>query len=150
MDKNMTNKHLGLSVCKINNDTGRKIKLYEFIPTFEEAMLLSQLAMSDKNDNELIYILPGWNLGIKKFSDEYKKALELAEKYKAEEKPEQCETTYFTEQEYNIMLAALGRERDVCKIVDDGCGEGHKLLELVNSIEKKIKRIQYYGKEDDI
>lgn len=86
MDKKMIdNKHLDLSIYKINNVTKRKIKLYECISTFEEAMLLSQLAMSDKNDNELIYILPGWNLGIKEFPNEYKQALELAEKYKVEE-----------------------------------------------------------------
>lgn len=147
MDKNMTNEHLGLSLCKINTDTGRKTKLYEDISTFEEARLLSQLAMSNKNDDELIYILAGWNLGIKNFSDEYKKALELAEKYKVEEdESKQCKVTYFTDQEYRLVLAALGRERDVCGIVDKDCGEGHKLLKIMNSIERKIKHIQYYGR----
>ena len=147
MDKNMTNEHLGLSVCKINNDTGRKQKLYENISTFEEARLLSQLAISDKNDNELIYILPGWNLGIKKFPNEYKKALELAEKYKVEEgESKQYESAYFTDQEYRLVLAAIRRERDVCEIVDKDCGEEHKLLKMMNSIERKIKHIQYYGR----
>lgn len=146
MDKKMTDEHLGLSIYKINNDTGRKIKLYECISTFEEAMLLSQLAMSDKNVNELIHILPGWNLGIKRFPNEYKKALVLADKYKVEEESKQCKTAYFTDQEYRLVLAALRREKDVCEIVDKDCGEEHKLLKMMNSIERKIKHIQYYGR----
>lgn len=40
MDKKMIdNKHLDLSIYKINNVTKRKIKLYECISTFEEAVI---------------------------------------------------------------------------------------------------------------
>lgn len=143
MNKTMTNVHLSLSVCKVNNRTGRKIKLYEYISTFDEARLLSQLAMSNKHDDELVYILPGWNLGIKKFPDEYQKALELEEKYKVEDESQQHKVAYFTDQEYRLVLAALGREREVCEIVNKDCSEEHELLKLMNSIEKKIKHIQH-------
>lgn len=80
----MTKKHLALSICKINNNTGKKTTLYNNISTFEEARLLSQLAMLEKEElSDLIYICAGWNLGIKRFPNEYKKALMLAEKYKS-------------------------------------------------------------------
>lgn len=52
--------------------------------------------------------------------------------------------TYFTDQEYRILLRALSREREVCEMVDKDCGEDHKLLKLMNSIEKKIKYINYH------
>ena len=58
--------------------------LYDFIPTMEEAILLAQLAMADKRDDELVFILPGSNLSIdrsEEFKKEYEKALELAKKY---------------------------------------------------------------------
>lgn len=51
--------------------------------------------------------------------------------------------TYFTDEEYRILLSALRRERTVCeetdKIFDD-----HKLATVVDSIEKKIKNMNYY------
>jgi len=51
--------------------------------------------------------------------------------------------TYFTDQEYRLLLRALSREREVCEKVDRDCGEEHKLLKLMSSIEKKIKNINY-------
>lgn len=51
--------------------------------------------------------------------------------------------TYFTDSEYRILLKALSREREVCEKVDMDCGEEHKLIRIMNSIEKKIKDIQY-------
>lgn len=51
--------------------------------------------------------------------------------------------TYFTDSEYRILLKALSREREVCEKVDRDCGEDHKLIHIMNSIEKKIKDIQY-------
>ena len=51
--------------------------------------------------------------------------------------------TYFTDEEYRLVLRALSRERDVCKKVDEDCGEDHKLIRLMNVIDKKIKHIQY-------
>jgi len=38
--------------------------------------------MTNKKDNELIIIMPGWNKGIKSYPNEYQKALKLSEKYK--------------------------------------------------------------------
>lgn len=75
--------YLALSVCKIDKD-GIGGRLYENIPTFEEADLLAQLAMSEKEDNELIIIMPGWNRSIKRYPEEYERAKLLAEEYKIE------------------------------------------------------------------
>ena len=74
------------SVCKLSRYSKKYEKLYDFIENFEDAFLLSQLAMSEKKDDELIFIFPGWNLGIEqeKYKDAYERALQLAYKYKAE------------------------------------------------------------------
>ena len=49
----------------------------------------------------------------------------------------------FTDEEYRILLSALSRERKVCEKVDaEGNGEVN-LGRLMDSIEKKISRIQY-------
>lgn len=50
---------------------------------------------------------------------------------------------YFSDSEYRILLAALGRERKVCEKIDKECGSNSKLVEIINSIERKIKNIQY-------
>lgn len=49
----------------------------------------------------------------------------------------------FTDEEYRILLKALSRERDACKKADVDCGDDHKLIRIMNGIEKKIKDIQY-------
>lgn len=52
--------------------------------------------------------------------------------------------TYFTDEEYRLVLSALGREREVCKKVDAEFSEKHhRLSDLMDSIERKIKDIQY-------
>ena len=77
---------MGYEIFKINfDDISKRVCLYDCIYNIEEADLLAQLAMSDKNDDELIIIMPGFNRGIKDCPNEYKKALELAEEYKYEE-----------------------------------------------------------------
>lgn len=74
----------GLSVQKYNtNNPKTRIVLYENIPTLEDAYLLAQYAMSQKHDNELIIIMPGWNKGIKDDKGLYNRASKLAKKYKA-------------------------------------------------------------------
>jgi hypothetical protein len=73
---------LSLSVAKLN-DRGKYETIYDCIDTFENAELLSQLAMSNKREDELIIIFPGWHRGIEKKPEVYKKALELAEEYKS-------------------------------------------------------------------
>lgn len=77
---------MSLTVCKMNSNNRNKYEtLYEFIETSEEAILLSQLAMGEKRDDELIFIFAGWNRSIKTYhKDEYTKALLLAEKYKVD------------------------------------------------------------------
>lgn len=74
----------GYSIYKTNTNTKHDIRLYDFIEDIKEADLLAQLAMINKQDNELIIIMPGWNRGIKDRPEEYKKALALADKYKPE------------------------------------------------------------------
>ncbi len=51
--------------------------------------------------------------------------------------------TYFTDPEYRILLSALSREKNVCKKTDKQCGGGTKLQDMMQSIEKKVHRIQY-------
>lgn len=53
------------------------------------------------------------------------------------------EKQFFTDEEYRIILKTLSREREICKKVDMDCGDYHKLIHIMNSIEKKIKDIQY-------
>lgn len=50
---------------------------------------------------------------------------------------------YFSDEEYRILLSALVRERKVCEKVDKDCGDNHKLIHIMNGIEKKIYNLQY-------
>lgn len=50
---------------------------------------------------------------------------------------------YFTDDEYRILLSALRREDEVCRKVDQDCGDDHKLIRIMTSIKRKIRRIQY-------
>lgn len=59
-----------------------------------------------------------------------------AEEFETDKSPQPL----FTDEEYRILLAALGRERKVCEIAD---GKDHMLQHIMNSIEGKIKRLQY-------
>ena len=52
--------------------------------------------------------------------------------------------TYFTDEEYRLVLRALSREREVCEKVDKDCCANHKLIHIMNSIDKKTKYIQYH------
>ena len=54
----------------------------------------------------------------------------------------------FTDSEYRLLLSALSRERKICREIDlVERGKVHsdaiKLVPLIDSIEKKIKKIQY-------
>ena len=75
---------MGYSIFKINFDTNKRIVLYDCINDIKEADLLAQLAMVNKNVNDLIFISAGWNRGIENNPEEYNKALELAEEYKSQ------------------------------------------------------------------
>ena len=50
---------------------------------------------------------------------------------------------FFTNDEYRILLSALRREDEVCRKVDQDCGDDHKLIRIMTSIRRKIRRIQY-------
>ena len=75
---------MGYSIFKINFDTNKRIVLYDCISDIKDADLLAQLAMVNKNVNDLIFISAGWNRGIENNLEEYNKALELAEEYKSQ------------------------------------------------------------------
>jgi len=75
---------MGYSIFKINFDTQKHTVLYDCINNIKDADLLAQLAMSNKNVNDLIFISAGWNRGIENNPEEYEKALELAEEYKSQ------------------------------------------------------------------
>lgn len=51
--------------------------------------------------------------------------------------------TYFTDEEYRILFKALSREREICERVDRDCGGEHKLIRIMDSIERKVRNIQY-------
>ena len=53
------------------------------------------------------------------------------------------ESRYFTDDEYRILLMALDRERRVCEKVDKECEGDKNLTMIMDSIERKIKMVQY-------
>ena len=77
----MLKEALDLTVAIFNPNQKRLKYVYEHISTFEEAHLLSILAMNNKNEyeRELVVILPGWNLRLSE--DEINRAKELTEEY---------------------------------------------------------------------
>lgn len=72
---------MGYSIWKINFDTVEKTILYDYIDNIEEADLLAQLSMCNKEVDELIFICAGWNRGINKDSELYEKAIQLAQNH---------------------------------------------------------------------
>ena len=58
--------------------------LYENIKSYEDAALLAQYAMQNKNENDLIVIMPGCNQGIKNNQELFRRAKAVGEKYKFE------------------------------------------------------------------
>lgn len=57
------------------------------------------------------------------------------------------ESRYFTDDEYRILLMALRRERSVCERIDAKYKDGKSLTMIMDSIERKIKAVQYKEKE---
>lgn len=57
------------------------------------------------------------------------------------------ESKYFTDDEYRILLSALSRERKVCEKIDNECEGNKNLTMIMDSIERKIKTVQYKEKE---
>ncbi len=79
LDKLQRTKPCGeISVIKVDTTTGKVSRVYEWLDSFEDAALLCQLAMTRKQDHELIYIAPGSNKSIDKTNEElYKRALDV-------------------------------------------------------------------------
>lgn len=72
-----------LSIALLDTISGQYSVIYESIPNYEQAELLAQLAISQKNNiNKLVVVLPGWSRKIDE--DEMQYALKLADKYKAQ------------------------------------------------------------------
>lgn len=76
----MKKENLDLSVSRYNRSTCKLTKLYEWISTFEEAHLLALKEMNNNKDDELVVILPGWNLSVDE--EVIRKQEELAKKHK--------------------------------------------------------------------
>ena len=75
---------MNLTVCVMHPDLTFE-RLYEYIPTWEEADLIAQYAMNTRvSMNDLIFVFPGWNRGIDKNPVLWTKAAILAQKYAAE------------------------------------------------------------------
>lgn len=51
--------------------------------------------------------------------------------------------TYCSDSEYRILLAALGRERKLCEKIEKEFTGTVNLIDIMNSIDKKIRSIQY-------
>lgn len=58
--------------------------------------------------------------------------------------------TYFTDTEYRILLAALGREEKICAAIDRSSDKSiSELSPIVHSIMKKIEKVQYNKREEN-
>lgn len=89
------------------------------------------------SDTVIVYQKKGAKEHLSTMDKDYHLVREFIKTQKSDEK------NFFTDSEYRILLKALSREREVCEKVDRDCGEDHKLIHIMNSIEKKIKDIQY-------
>lgn len=89
------------------------------------------------SDTVIVYQKNGAKEHLSTMDKDYHLVREFIKTQKSDEK------NFFTDSEYRILLKALSREREVCEKVDRDCGEDHKLIHMMNSIEKKIKDIQY-------
>jgi hypothetical protein len=65
------------TVVKRDTTTGRETLLYEYIDSLEDAYVLCQLAMTRKENHEVVFIYPGSNKSLYEKEDLYKKALDL-------------------------------------------------------------------------
>lgn len=89
------------------------------------------------SDTVIIYQKNGAKEHLSTMDKDYHLVREFIKTQKSDEK------AFFADEEYRILLKALSREREVCEKVDRDCGDDHKLIHIMNSIEKKIKDIQY-------
>ena len=60
--------------------------------------------------------------------------------------------TFFTDEEYRILLSALSREEKICKIIDENAkarnseNDTIRLLPIVRSLKRKLQEINYNKK----
>lgn len=89
------------------------------------------------NDTVIVYQKKEAKEHLSTMDKDYHLVREFIKSQKSDEKQ------FFTDEEYRILLKALSREREICERVDRDCGDDHKLIRIMNSIEKKVKEIQY-------
>ena len=57
--------------------------------------------------------------------------------------------TFFTDEEYRILLSALSREEKICKIIDENTKAGEpdneaiRLLPILRSLKRKLHGMNY-------
>ena len=71
-------KYLDLWVGKYNGNTGKIELLYERIPNFDYAHLITQKEMANVNEDEQIVIIPRWCFNVRDLKE---KQDELARRY---------------------------------------------------------------------
>lgn len=89
------------------------------------------------SDTVIVYQKKEANEHLSTMDKDYRLVREFIKSQKNNEKH------FFTDEEYRILLKALSREREVCENVEMNRGDDHKLIQIMNEIEKKIKDIQY-------
>lgn len=89
------------------------------------------------SDTVIVYQKKEVNEHLSTMDKDYRLVREFIKSQKNNEKH------FFTDEEYRILLKALSREREVCENVEMNRGDDHKLIRIMNEIEKKIKDIQY-------
>ena len=94
----------GYSVCKLDIKTHTYNRIFDGIDNIEDAELLAQLAMRRQYQDGLIFIFPGWNRGIEKNEQGYKKALKLAEEHELEDKHVQKSQSTYTKKDIIKLL----------------------------------------------
>ena len=76
------------SVCMFDPDViGYYTTLYDCIDSLQDAYILAQYSMKAHREGpwQLIFIFPGYNIGIENKPDLWQKAFELKERYKVKE-----------------------------------------------------------------
>ena len=78
------------TVCILNTYDGSYTHIYEYVENIEKAYALAQYAMNHDrhtSDGELIFIFPGSNIGIERYSDDLQEKIKKwAEEYKSEDR----------------------------------------------------------------
>lgn len=76
------NQGIDITIALLDKSANTYERLYEGISDFDTANLLAQFAMSNKRDDQLVFMFPGWNMRLKKDTKLYNKAKKIAKKYR--------------------------------------------------------------------